>query len=347
MRKIILSAALLLATSIQAQEIQTEGIDYFLPKTAVRIALKIEKKTYTPGEYAEYAENYLKRSDVSLEPEVKYELLNIHLLSVGMPDSTKMFTIKMDGKRNINHVDLNEKGILLAINMTGEDETAPKTFVPSPKPQQLNPRDFMNAEILASGSKAKMAELVAQDIMEIRESRNQLTRGQADFMPKDGEQLKVMLEKLDTQEKALSQLFLGTEDADTTEVILNFIPTKEVDKQLLFRFSDKLGMTDIDDLGGRPYYISVKDEHSVPSIHASFGENREKDASGVCVNLPGRISIGIHSKDQQIATFGLFAAQFGKLVHLPIYIFTKKTMTKMRLNPTTGYPETFNVENLR
>ena len=347
MRVFILSAALLLATWCQAQEIQSEGIDYFLPKTGVRIALKIAKKTYHPGEYAEYADRYLKRGDVRLEPEDNYELLNIRLLSVGMPDSTKMYSIKMDGKRNINHVDLNEKGILLAINMTGVDESVPPAFTSSPKTAPLNPRDFMNADILASGSKAKMAELVAQDIMEIRDSRNQLTRGQADFMPKDGEQLKVMLEKLDTQERVLSQLFLGTEDMDTTEVVLTYVPTKETDKQLLFRFSEKLGLTDLDDLGGRPYYISVRDEHSVPSLHVSFGEKREKDDSGVCVNLPGKISIGIHSKDVQIATYDLYAAQFGKVVHLPIYFFTKKTLTKMRLNPTNGYPESFNMENLK
>ena len=350
MRNFVLSVTLLIASWSQAQNIQpqqTEGIDYFLPKTAIRIALKIEKKSYAPGEYAEYAGNYLKRNDVRLTPDVNYSLLTIRLLSVGVPDSSKMFTAKMGSKYTINHVDLNEKGILLAVNTTGEDEETPKEFVAAAKPAPLNPRDYMKAEILASGSKAKMAELVAQDIMEIRESRNQLTRGQADFMPNDGEQLKIMLQKLDTQEKALSQLFLGTEEIDTTEIVFTFIPTQEIEKQLLFRFSEKLGMTDIDDLGGRPYYITVKDEHSIPALRVQLGDKKEKDDAGIYVNLPGKISVTILSEDEPRASFGLFAAQFGKVVQLPAHFFGKKTISRLRLNPTTGYPETFTMDTVK
>lgn len=44
----------------------------------------------------------------------------------------------------------------------------------------------MTEEILIAGSTAKMAELVAKEIYNIRESKNSLTRGQADYMPKDG-----------------------------------------------------------------------------------------------------------------------------------------------------------------
>ena len=36
-----------------------EGVVYFLPKTAIRFNLLIEKKTYIPGEYAKYAEKNL------------------------------------------------------------------------------------------------------------------------------------------------------------------------------------------------------------------------------------------------------------------------------------------------
>jgi hypothetical protein len=61
-----------------------------------------------------------------------------------------------------------------------------------------------------ANSTAKMAELVAKEIYSIRESKNALLRGQADNMPKDGEQLRIMLEKLEEQERAMTEMFTGT-----------------------------------------------------------------------------------------------------------------------------------------
>ena len=37
-----------------------DGVVYYLPKTAVRIHLLIEKQTYTPGQFARSAEHYLR-----------------------------------------------------------------------------------------------------------------------------------------------------------------------------------------------------------------------------------------------------------------------------------------------
>ena len=52
--------------------------------------------------------------------------------------------------------------------------------------------------------------LIAKEIYNIRESKNALVRGQADNMPKDGEQLKIMLANLEEQEAAMTEMFSGT-----------------------------------------------------------------------------------------------------------------------------------------
>ena len=41
--------------------------------------------------------------------------------------------------------------------------------------KKINPRDFLTEEILMAGSTAKMAELVAKEIYNIRESKNALS----------------------------------------------------------------------------------------------------------------------------------------------------------------------------
>ena len=40
--------------------ITSEGAVYFLPKTAIRITVQIEKTTYTPGYFFKYADRYLR-----------------------------------------------------------------------------------------------------------------------------------------------------------------------------------------------------------------------------------------------------------------------------------------------
>ena len=58
-----------------------------------------------------------------------------------------------------------------------------------------------------ASSRAKMAELVAKEIYNIRESKNALLRGEADNMPQDGAQLKIMLDNLNLQERAMTEMF--------------------------------------------------------------------------------------------------------------------------------------------
>ena len=69
MRKII-SLALLLVTAVSAPAqtdvsiytpgVTAEGVVYFLPKTILKITVTSTEQTYSPGEFAHYAERYLK-----------------------------------------------------------------------------------------------------------------------------------------------------------------------------------------------------------------------------------------------------------------------------------------------
>lgn len=119
-------------------------------------------------------------------------------------------------------------------------------FRPAPKAKPLNPRDYMSQDILAAANQPKMAQLVAQEIYDVRDSRNLLSRGRADFMPKDGEQLRLMYEQLNRQERALMQLFQGTTTVDTTEYVVTLVPEKKAQRVMAFRFrrsSDSLPPT--------------------------------------------------------------------------------------------------------
>ena len=348
----MLSVAVMLLSGMgaaaQTDGLSVEGSSYYLPKTALRFSLLVEKTTYTPGDFAMYASRYLRRNDVKLEPSVTYRIVNLKLNSEALPDTAKFFTAKADAKHSIRSLERDDNGVLIAVNAKPRKIDKPAPFVAAPKPKAVNPRDYMTEEILSAASSSKMAELCVQEIYDIRENKGLLNKGQADFMPKDGEQLRIMLRNLDNQEKALMQLFEGTTVRDTVETNVVFVPTKEVDKQLLFRFSKYLGMTDNDDLGGSPYYIKVEDLHSMPTLNGGSADNKkDKDNIGIYVNLPGKIRVSVYNGTTLMGAFELYAAQFGKTESISGEMFSKKYTTSLVLNPVTGSVEKMETEAIK
>ncbi len=325
-----------------------DGASYYLPKTELRFSLLVEKATFTPGDLAPYASRYLRRDDVSMEPSTQYRIVGMQLSQKAVPDTTKFFTAKIDGKHSVRTLSRDENGVLLAVNAEPREAKVRKPFVAAPKPAPVNPRDYMTQEILSAANKVKMAELCVQEIYDIRENKSLLNKGQADFMPKDGEQLRLMINNLNAQENALLQLFEGTTDRDTTEVEVAFVPTREVEKQLLFRFSKYFGLTDADDLSGKPYYIKVEDLHSSPTLNGSLADpKKDKDNIGICVNLPGKIRATVFSADRALGAFELYAPQFGTTESLSGEMFSKKFTSHLVLNPVTGSIESLETEPLK
>lgn len=346
MRKKLLLIAFLAASTLAYAQRTVTGTTYYLPKTALRLSLLIEKAEYTPGQFAMYANKYMKKSNIGLESSTTYRIVKIGITAVGMPDTKKEFTLDLEKKVSVSEISRDESGILLAINTPGRSIVAPQAFVPSPKRSLLNPKDYMNEDILSAGSVAKMAELTAKDIYDIRESRASLSRGQADYMPKDGAQLRIMMENLDAQEHALLQTFEGVTTKDTTETIINVVPTEE-GQLLAFRFSNKLGLVDADDLAGTPYYINITADET-PTTDTAAEETKEaKDNFGLCVNIPVKIHAVLTAQGRELQRLDTYAGQFGKVEYLSTELFGKKQTSKITLNPVTGSIEKIESELLK
>lgn len=348
MKKLFVAAAALIASlSMQAQELMpVEGIPYFLPKTELHFKMLIEKKTFTPGEFAKYGERFFHKK-CQEKATTEYRIIGFSMYTTAIPDSAKQYMLYLDRKRSIFDAHRSSDGILLAINARGhEQEPAPADFVPTKKAvQHLDPHDYMKEEILSAGSKAKMAELTALDIYEIRESRNDLTRGKAEFNPTDNEQLRSMLAYLDKQEVGLTQAYEGYSDTDTMEVKFDYVPDPTKQKELLFRFSKKLGMVDNDDLAGAPYYINVEDMQLIPEIQTDIeGMKPVKDDPGIPLCMPGKIKVNILNGTKPFKAFETWAGQYGRIEVLSANLFGNKYTSHIVLNPVTGGVETINIE---
>lgn len=148
-------------------------------------------------------------------------------------------------------------------------------------------------ELLMAGSTAKQAEVAAKQIYRIRESRLNILTGEADNLPPDGEAMKLVIQQLEEQEKALTNLFTGILTKETDHYEVSIIPHDNLDKEVLFRFSKQLGIVDADDLGGTPVYMNLKATERAPILDAKEAEKKDKSLKGIVYNVPGKASIEI------------------------------------------------------
>ena len=317
----------------QLQPGQTpDGVVYYLPKTALRIHLLIEKQTYTPGQFARYAERYLHLMDVVQQEQISQRIVNCEVSSFGVRDTSKCYSVRLKGKAETAEVRLSEQGTLLAVNDEPLAYSIPA--LSAPLTSHLSPltshQSLLSSEALAAGSTAKMAEITAQQIQELQERRQQLATGEADEMPQDEQQLRLMLQQIDQKCAQLMTHFTGTVRRDSSEHILTFCPDKDINHQVLFRISRRLGLVDKDDLSGTPYYIDLKnlspDERPVP-------ENKKQ--TGFYVNVPGLAQLTISQDDQTLAQFMVPLAQFG-FTELRDGDLFRRYVTRLQLHPATG-----------
>lgn len=345
MKMLIIATGLLMASSAYAQtEVLTGvtrgkdyGVVYSLPKTQIELEIKANKVNYTPGEFSKYADRYLRLTNVSAEPEVYWELNSVKVKSVGVPNSEATYFVKLKDKTVAPLMELTEDGIVKSINAPYSSSTTKKAATTTaPSKRKVNPRDFLTEEILMASSTAKMAELVAKEIYNIRESKNALLRGQADNTPSDGAQLKIMLDNLNVQEEAMTQMFSGIRDKEEKTFTIRLTPDKELSNEVAFRFSKKLGVVANNDLAGSPFYISLKDLKSVKIPQEEANGKKKKDLGGIAYNVPGQALVTLTDGKKKLFEGELPVTQFGIIEYLAPVLFNKNSTIKVYFDPNTG-----------
>lgn len=338
MMKERLTAACLFATlACAAQDVGTyapqaqgEGVVYYLPKTEIELQVTVTRVDYVPGELCQYANRYLRLNDVPAEADVHWELTGVKVRSVGVPDPDNAYVVKLKDKGAALQVELTDQGIIRAINTAAPAPDAPAAAPAAAPARKLDPRAFLTEEMLQAGSRTKMAELAAREIYNIRESKYSLTRGQADYMPKDGAALKLMLESLEEQEQALTQLFAGTTERAGKTVTFRFNPEESLKDTVAFRMSRRLGLLSADNLAGEPCYLTVVPREAAADPQAA-GE--KKKPAGIIYNIPGKGQVSVRTAEKRWFDGELPVTQFGVTETL---LFNKKVNTRVVFHPDTG-----------
>lgn len=323
---------------LTAEKHNEYGLVYTLPITAFDIEVTAVKKTSLAGPYYKYAKKFAGAEKVITEDGVKWTLEKVVVKPYGIPDLENRYLMQLKAGA-LTFIGVDDNGMLLSINKEPEiskDESVEAAGIVGNPTSGKEYLEFVNEDFISAQSSFKQAQLLGEELMEIRDAKISLTRGTAETMPTDGRQLELMLASLEKQEKALMQAFTGNSWAERVSATFSFVPEKEGEK-VLFRMSDFNGIVDADDYSGEPVNIEVKiiEEPQLPTDGKGEEKKLPKDAVIYCIPGIAELSVSfnnsiLYSKDFEMSQFGM---KFG----LNPSIFTdKKEPSYAIFNPATG-----------
>ena len=318
---------------------EDDAITYTLPETRLYLAFSIEETRETPGDFALYAGRYLGTSEVVMAKARTFVLKGIEAGTYGVPSDTLRFTTRFGRRNSATNVTLTQDGILLAVNAPAV--TLPE--LPASKTSVLGDRDPFRAlssmprEYVQATSLAKKAQIAADEIYRLRDSRTAVISGESEQPFPDGEAMKVAIGGLDEAERALTERFTGVrQSALSTVVLKGFRP--EEGEQIVARFSEQYGLLDKDDLRGEPVYLRVTVLEAAPKLEERDLRKKERQLSrGVVYTMPGRILAELSFEGTVLAKEEFAVAQYGTLEALEAVLFTDRDkVTEILLDPATG-----------
>lgn len=346
--KKIFASALLMSLFLSPHAQQTKlltaekhneyGLVYTLPKTAFEIEVVAVKETRVAGPFYKYAKKVISDSKVISEDGVNWTIEGIKVRPYGVPDTENQYLMQLKPGA-LTYLGVGEDGMLLTINKEPASSPSSPIFegglegTPSTGKEYL---EFMNEDFVSAQSDLRKAELLGEELMEIRDAKISLSRGTAETMPTDGRQLELMLASLEKQEKALTQAFTGNSWKEKFVSTFSFLPEEE-GRSVIFRLSDFNGLVDADDYSGEPVYVSVKIvvEPEIPVDNKGEEKKLPKDAVMYC--LPATVNLSLSHGNKTLFSKDFQMSQFGTTFGLNPTLFTDKKEPSFAIfNPATG-----------
>lgn len=327
---------------ISAGKANEYGLAYSLPRTAFDIYIEAELSEEHPGEFYNYARKHLGITDAITTDSHSARVRSITIVPRGEADNNERWLAQFKAGTSA-YMTLTPDGTPVAINSDTEARTAAPQIptAVAAKPTALetpSARQAVTQEMARSASTSKKAELAAQRIFELRETRSDILSGQADNPPADGAAMKLVLENLQAQEAALTAMFAGVKSSHTVVEKVSFVPdSTDASGIVIARLSAIDGIIPADNLAGAPITLTYKivEEGTLPLTEK--GEPKVFPKGGVAYRIPGRAELSISYGGKRIGGDTYAVAQAGTVFGLNPALFTdKKEPYRVIFDPTTG-----------
>lgn len=326
---------------LSATKANDYGIVYTLPSTVLDVTIEAQITEKTPGEFYKYAKKYLNVDDPVTAPSLSATVKSITITTRGVADPDERYLVTLKSS-TMPFILVGESNVPLAINTeklfspTSPDLPVSRPADPTPLETEAA-RQVIFEDMLRSHSSAKRAELAAEQIYALRQSRTDLITGQADQMPPDGQAMQLILDNIDAQEQALVAMFVGTTRTSTTVRTVTYVPEGDQTDVVIARVSPVNGIVAPTDLSGAPVYLSIAVVEQGELPVNEKGERLPFPKGGVAYRIPGKAEVTVNYDGRTLADENVDIAQFGVVYGMNPSNFTdKKAPVYAIFNPATG-----------
>ena len=318
------------------------GLIYSLPLTALDFYIEAELTEEHPGEFTNYARKYLGIADAIKADKQSAALRAVVVVPRGIATENNRQLAQFKNGTSA-YISLTPESLPLSIN-TDEVYTPALPELPVSKNAKPSPlegdgaRQAVTQDMARAGSLSKKAELAAQRIFELRETRSDILSGQADNPPADGAAMQLVLDNLAAQEAALTAMFEGVRTTRTVVRKVTVVPdSSDMNGHVIARLSAVDGIIDADNLAGAPITIDIKvvEQGKLPANEK--GEAKSFPKGGVAYCVPGTALLSVNYDGRTIASSEVSLSQLGVVFGLNPALFTdKKEPYKVVFDPATG-----------
>ena len=339
MKKIFLllvGAMTVSAVSAQVLKEDESALVYYSPKTTITLEFSYTVEHFERGQYAEYADALLGISDIVMETGSVCTLKDVRVGTAVSTDYNRPHKVVNDGAFPLL-LTINDKGLLTGYNVL----PLPKKQMPRKEheckkhehecpPMRVAP--YPEEVLKAANPQAKALE-IAKQIFHLRETRMYLLNGEVEHAPADGEAMKLVLEELDNQERALTELFIGRKHMRHEHKTVRVEPSNE--GALLF-FSEENGFTDSDNVDADTIVVRMLCQQQEAQPLDPKAKKKAQELSQIVYNVPGYCTVNVLYQGKSLADNKIPVAQFGIDVALPKKMFTGKELPKITFSEKTG-----------
>ena len=347
-----------------------EGCFYSLPRTVVKIEVRVDRIENYKGPYADYALRYLGLKNVVLSNSVEYKISDISITTYPEPDPDQYYFIEFGQK-----ISKGEKAALLSLNNAGlirgtlpdiSDSIAKAVALFSREEQQPESTDAFG-ELFKYSADVSVFEKVDTIIKKINidtmtlerqylkrtmveKSPEQKAKEAADFISKikdsrfnliigyqevnyNKETLEYMDSQLKQMEKEYLKLFTGISLHKTLTFSFKYIPLpNQINTEIpVFKFLKTKGVIDLDEPGGKVITIKVQRVGNTTMV-ANYLKRAEKETNvhGFYYRIPELARVTVKLDEFTQEETQCLIDQLGLVTYLP------PSKWKVRFHEETG-----------
>lgn len=294
-----------------------DGIFYSLPRTVVKIEVKIDRIENYKGPYADFALRYLGLKNVVSENSIDYRISGISITTYPEPDPEQYYFVELGEKASKGEkaglLSLSDAGIFLGTQpdkMDGSGLFTPLAVQPTSAPEAEKDAfgelfkysadvsvfekvdtiirkiniDTMTVErqyykrTMVEKSPEQKAKEAADYISKIKENRFNLISGSQE-VNYNKETLEYMDDQLNRMEKEYLKLFTGISLHKSLSFSYKYIPvSNQINTEIpIFKFLRSKGVIDLDEPGGKVITIKIQRVGNTNTV-ANYLKKAEKDS---------------------------------------------------------------------